>query len=117
MLADDVERFANATPIVKPLALSYGRRSSDEELVSSGTVPSEGGPNCGVERKIANPPTVPVLSTSAHPTAVFPDGPPVSISRVLFGSTSRISVEPMAAWETPRWVTFTGRLKALPSSA
>src|ERR1039457_5641154 len=69
-LANAADMFARATPITKPAVSSYGSVTAGGNWLLSGTVPSEGEPVCGVERKIAYPPRDPVLRTSAHPTAV-----------------------------------------------
>jgi hypothetical protein len=77
-------------------------------------VPSEAEPFWGVCRKIAKPPTEPVLLTSAHPTAVEGSGP-VVISKVAFGLIVAVTDE-LLVWDRPWLVVTSGKLIALPSS-
>jgi hypothetical protein len=71
--------------MMNPLVLSKGRATVDGNWVCSGTVPSDGDPFNGFWRHIANPPKGPVLVTSANPTTVDDNCPPVSMSNVALG--------------------------------
>ena len=48
IFAERPEKFASATSVTNPAVLSYGRISEEGNWISSGTVPSEGEPDWGV---------------------------------------------------------------------
>src|SRR5690348_11317993 len=111
-----VVRLTNATPNTYPAVLSNGRVWADATEVCSGTVASDGLSLVGVDRRIAKPPTGPELSTSAHPTIVFANGP-VAMTMVAFGLSAALIELAVRDWLTPCWLNVKGRLKGVPSSA
>src|SRR5438552_474982 len=102
--------FTRATPVWKPLVLSY-KSDNEEDPLSNNTVPSESGTPGDRERKIAYPFRGADASTFAHPTAIEDDEDSLSITAELFGASVKLAelamIDPFGK--------ASGNVKGLPS--